>query len=103
MELQGESLIINIHKQIGDTPKPDFDGAIRNKEVSSILLKIDIENSLIEIKGANKTDETAITSYLEETYSLNASYVKRDVFKNYDPAAITEAFSTGNAVKKALS
>ncbi|MDA1508010.1 hypothetical protein PDQ74_20890 [Bacillus cereus group sp. Bc005] len=100
MELQGESLIINIHKQIGDTPKPDFDGAIRNKEVSSILLKIDIENSLIEIKGANKTDETAITSYLEETYSLNASYVKRDVFKNYDPAAITEAFSTGNAVKK---
>ncbi|NHM31287.1 hypothetical protein [Neobacillus terrae] len=98
--LDNKELILNVYKQVNDSPRPDFDKAIRNKEVSSILLRVDIEQNLVEFKGANKTDEGHIISYIEETYSVNSSEVKPSVFKDYNPEAITNAFLTGESVSK---
>jgi len=98
--LDKKEIIINIYKQVNDSPRPDFDKAIRNKEVSSILMKIELEQNVIELKGANKADEGYIISYIEETYSVNASQVKPNVYTEYDPETITHAFLTGEPVSK---
>ncbi|ALC85724.1 hypothetical protein AM499_07725 [Bacillus sp. FJAT-22090] len=98
--LDKKELILNIYKQVNDSPRPDFDRAIRNKEVSSILLRIDSEENIVELKGANKTDEGHIVSYLEDTYSVKTSKVQTGVYTKYDPTAITNAFLTGESVSK---
>ncbi len=96
--LDKKELILNIYKQVNDSPRPDFDRAIRNKEVSSILLRIDLEQNIVELKGAGKKDERHIISYLEETYEVKTSQVQTGVFTKYDPTAITNAFLSGESV-----
>ncbi|WP_404467328.1 hypothetical protein [Planococcus rifietoensis] len=96
--LDKEELILNIYKQVNDSPRADFDKAIRNKEVSFILLKIDAKQSIVEIKGATKADEAIIVSYLEETFFVKASPVEPEVFKEYNSESVQKAFLTGEPV-----
>ncbi|RKL65086.1 hypothetical protein CR203_22730 [Salipaludibacillus neizhouensis] len=93
-------LILHLYKLVNDVPRPDFDQAIRNKEISSILLRINIEQQLVEIKGANKGDEANIISYLEDTFIIKVSEIESKVFRGYDVNAIRNAFLTGENVNE---
>lgn len=95
-----KELILNIYKQVNDTPRPDFDRAIRNKEVTFILIRIDIKQNIVEVKGANKTDDGYIISYLEETFSIKTSKITSEVFSAYNPEEIREAVLLGKPVSK---
>ncbi|WP_207622257.1 hypothetical protein [Bacillus mycoides] len=93
----GKELIVSLYKQINDSPKADFDGAIRNKEVTNILLAINTEKQIIEIKNANKSDETNIKNYLEETFQIKISEIESEVFDKYEASEVKEAFLTGKS------
>lgn len=98
--LDEKEIILNIYKQVNDTPKPDFDIAMRNKEVSSIMFRINKEQKLIEIKGATRADESHIIKYIEETFPIITSKIESDVFNGYDPAGIRLAFLNGEPITK---
>lgn len=98
--LEEKEIILNVYKQVNDTPRPDFDRAIRNKEVSTIMFRISTEQKLVEIKGTNRTDTENIITYLKETFPVKVSAIESTVFRGYDPEGIRHAFLTGEPVTK---
>lgn len=97
-EQEGE-LIIHLYKQISDSPKPDFDKAIRNKEVTSVFIKFDKNNNLIEIKGASKKEEIYIIETIESFLDTNVRAITSEVYENYDSNKVKNAFSKGNPIE----
>ncbi|WP_088014523.1 hypothetical protein [Gottfriedia acidiceleris] len=93
-------IILSIYKQVNDSTKQDFDKAIRNKEVSTILLSINSEQEIVEVKGANNSDAAHIITYIEETFPVKVSKIETGVFKNYDPVLISNAFLSGEPIIK---
>lgn len=96
--LKENELILHIYKQVNDSPKPDFDKAIRNKEVVSLFIKFDFKTKLIEIKGANKNEKKCIIEAVESIFNKSFFRIKSELFKTYNPSKIEKAFTEGDYI-----
>lgn len=92
----GSKVIIILYKQVNDTPRPDFDKAVRNKEVVPLIFCIDVKDKLIEIKGASVKDKSNLVKYFQSNFErCNPIPIKHNVFENYDKEAVIKAFLKG--------
>ncbi|MDT2048030.1 hypothetical protein [Priestia flexa] len=100
-KINEEEVIILIYKQVNDLPKPDYDKAIRNKEVTSIMisLKTNSSTTTIEIKCTSIQDEKSLLGYVEENFDRLTEPIKSEVFKRYDKDKVISAFITGEPTK----
>jgi hypothetical protein len=94
------SIIVHIYRQKGDSTLPDFDEAVRNKEVESLLLLFNSEENIIEFKRTSLKDLELITDYFETEFNLVISEIEDEVFTNYESNNVREAFLYGRPVEK---
>ncbi|MGE8078112.1 hypothetical protein [Peribacillus loiseleuriae] len=99
---QIESKVITIlYKQISDSTRPDFDKALRNKEVIPLMFSVDTKEKIIEVKGASGKDKINLIKYFRENFSnCNPSMVKIEVFDDYKKEEVINAFLKGESPKK---
>lgn len=96
----GNSIIVHIYRQKGDSTLPDFDEAVRNKEVESLLLMFNSEEKTIEFKRTSSKDLELIIEYFETKFNLAISEIEHEVFANYESNNVREAFLNGKPVEK---
>ncbi|MEC1005847.1 hypothetical protein [Bacillus subtilis] len=95
-------IIVILYKQINDATRPDFDKALRNKEVVPLLFCVDVDEKIIEIKGASEKEKERLIKYFKENFNgCHPTLVKADIFNNYSPEDVIEAFTKGISPSKA--
>lgn len=87
--------IVQLYKETNDVTKEDFNGAIRNREITKILFAIDTNNNLIEIKTKANFEKNGIKEYLEETFKGTATEVKEEIFDKVDQKQIKDSILKG--------
>ncbi|WP_279620625.1 hypothetical protein NQ126_009850 [Priestia megaterium] len=97
-------IVVIIHRKINDGPVSDFDEPFRNKSVVPLLFMIDIENSTLEIRTKSSKEINWINKYIEKTFKINLTEVSTEIFSEYEPETIKEAFLEGkNASGKVVN
>lgn len=95
-------IIVILYKQINDATRPDFDKALRNKEVVPLLFCIDVDEKTIEIKGASEKEKGRLIKYFKENFNgCHPTLVKTEIFNDYSPEDVIIAFTKGISPNKA--
>jgi len=77
-----------LYKEVNDTSIPDFDDAVRNKQVDMRLFAIDTSNRTIEIKAKANSEYIAIKKFVEETCHCTLVSLTEEVFKRYEKSKV---------------
>ncbi len=80
-----------LYKEINDTSIPDFDDAVRNKQVDVRLFAIDTAHSSLEIKAKANSEYAAIKEFIEKNCDCTLVTLSNDVFKQYEKSKVMNA------------
>lgn len=89
-----DNKIFMIYKLKTDTQKSDFDESKRLKDVEKIIIKINIKNNSVHIKGANTIDLSYIYLYLKEKTKSQFDKYEDPIYEDYNEKDFKKVFST---------
>ncbi len=98
--LEDSKIIVILYKQVNDAPRPDFDRALRNKEVAPLMFCIDTKEKTIEVKSTKKTDQKSVIHYFSSTFGCSVNPIVHEQFENYEKEKVVDAFLKGQPVLK---
>ncbi|MGG4403285.1 hypothetical protein ABEW61_24425 [Paenibacillus amylolyticus] len=101
--LRNENLLVVLYRQINDAPRPDFEEAIRNKEVAPVLFTINISDGTIQVKSSTKLEKEAIKEFVSDAFNCKLTLVSSELFTEYSPEKIKAAVIHGTPVSDAGS
>lgn len=94
--LSEKHYIFLLYKLTKDTKRPGFDMAKRFKDVDQLMLSINVDNKIVEIKAPTKTELYGIQKYFKENVD-ELTELKQKIFTDYSEATLTKVFKEGEA------